>query len=172
MNESEKEIKEREEEEEEEESWVLHAVGHVESSATESQHRTKEAWAAHECAVVVAREYAEAAAGLGAYCATVWVVFGIDRLAEEHLATHPRGDRTREPRGCFSVSTPARPNHLGVTEAALVAQTLLPDGRVRLTVRGLDALDGSPVFDLKPGARTPYAEAEVASAAAAAASSS
>ena len=154
----------------EEGPWVLHAIGHVESSAVASQHRTKEAWAAHECAVVVARAYAEAAAGLRAHCATVWVVFGIDRVADVHLAAHPRGDRTREPRGCFSVSTPARPNHLGVTEAALVAQTPLPDGRVRLTVRGLDALDGSPVFDLKPGVRTPESLAEAAAAACASAS--
>lgn len=140
--------------------YELAAVGHVESSARESQHRSKEAWAEHECAVVVSARYAAAVAELETYCATLWLVYGLDRVADVHLAAHPRGDRTREQRGCFSVSTPARPNHLGVTEAALVASCALPDGRVRLTLRGLDALDGSPVFDIKPGVRTPYALAE------------
>ena len=140
--------------------YELVAVGHVESSARESQHRSKEAWAEHECSVLVSARFAEAAAGLATFCATLWLVYGLDRVGDVHLAAHPRGDRTRALRGCFSVSTPARPNHLGVTEAALVACCALPDGRVRLTLRGLDALDGSPVFDIKPGVRTPYALAE------------
>ena len=140
--------------------YELQAIGHVVSSARDSQHRSKEAWALHESSIIISREFAEATEGLCVFCATAWVVFGIDRITAVHLEAHPRGDRTREPRGCFSVSTPARPNHLGVTEVILLGQEVLPDGRVGIAVKGLDALDGSPVFDIKAGARTAYAENE------------
>ena len=143
------------------ERYELHAIGHVMSSARESQHRTKEGWAVHESSIVIKSEFAEAAKGLCVFCSTAWIIYGIDRITDVRLEAHPRGDKTRQPRGCFSVSTPARPNHLGVTEVILLHQEALPDGRVRIDVKGLDALDGSPVFDIKGGNRTPYAENEV-----------
>jgi tRNA-Thr(GGU) m(6)t(6)A37 methyltransferase TsaA len=61
------------------------------------------------------------------------------------LHQHPRGDRSRPKRGVFALRSPRRPNGIGVTEVELL--------EVRenvLTVRGLDALDGTPVLDLKP----------------------
>lgn len=58
---------------------------------------------------------------------------------------HPRGDRTREKRGVFALRSPRRPNGIGVTEVELLGIR----GNV-LTVRGLDAVDGTPVLDLKP----------------------
>jgi len=60
-------------------------------------------------------------------------------------ARHPRG-RTDWPRvGIFAQRAKARPNRIGVTTCELVGI----DGRL-VRVRGLDAIDGTPVLDLKP----------------------
>ena len=50
------------------------------------------------------------------------------------------------PRGVFALRAPVRPNPIAVTTVALVAR----HGN-RLIVRGLEALDGTPLIDIKPG---------------------
>jgi len=61
------------------------------------------------------------------------------------LRQHPRGDRSRPKRGVFALRSPHRPNPIGVT----VVDLLAVEGNV-LVVKGLDALNGSPVLDIKP----------------------
>ncbi len=75
----------------------------------------------------------------------ILVVFAFHRSEGWDLVQHPRGDTTREKRGVFALRSPRRPNGIGVTEVELVEIR----GSV-LTVRGLDAVDGTPVLDLKP----------------------
>jgi tRNA (adenine37-N6)-methyltransferase len=76
------------------------------------------------------------------------VVYVFDRVDESTItvdARHPRG-RTDWPRvGIFAQRAKARPNRIGVTTCEIVAV----DER-SVTVRGLDAIDGTPVLDLKP----------------------
>jgi tRNA (adenine37-N6)-methyltransferase len=59
-------------------------------------------------------------------------------------AFHPRGNPAWPVTGVLAGRSPLRPNHLGVSRCELLAV----DG-LELTVRGLDALDGSPVLDVK-----------------------
>ncbi|MBN1956416.1 MAG: tRNA (N6-threonylcarbamoyladenosine(37)-N6)-methyltransferase TrmO [Anaerolineae bacterium] len=73
------------------------------------------------------------------------VVFCFHRSQGFELLQHPRGDRSRPQRGVFALRSPRRPNPIGVTEVELVEIV----GNV-LHVRGLDAIDGTPVLDLKP----------------------
>lgn len=61
------------------------------------------------------------------------------------LFQHPRGDKSKPRRGVFSLRSPLRPNPIGVTEVELVS---INDNI--LTVNGLDAINDSPVLDLKP----------------------
>ncbi len=80
----------------------------------------------------------------------VLVIFNF-HLAEGYaLLQHPRGDKSRLKRGVFALRSPYRPNHIGVTEAELLA---IADNV--LSLRGLDAINGTPVLDIKPadGAR-------------------
>jgi len=76
------------------------------------------------------------------------VVYHFDRVAEatiERGARHPRGN-PRWPRvGIFAQRAKDRPNRLGTTIVAIERR----EGRV-LAVRGLDAVDGTPVVDIKP----------------------
>jgi tRNA-Thr(GGU) m(6)t(6)A37 methyltransferase TsaA len=76
----------------------------------------------------------------------VLVVFQFHLAEEFELRQHPRGDPSRPLRGVFALRSPRRPNPIGVTEVDLLEIR----GNV-LLVRGLDAVDGTPVLDLKPG---------------------
>lgn len=61
------------------------------------------------------------------------------------MKVHPRGDLERGLRGVFSTRSPSRPNPIGKATVRLLERK----GNV-LKVRGLDAINGSPVLDIKP----------------------
>jgi len=89
----------------------------------------------------------EVLAGLDQF-SHVEVLFHFDRVDEAKVnlgARHPRGNEAWPKVGIFAQRAKARPNRLGLTTCQLVAV----DG-LALTVRGLDAIDGTPVLDLKP----------------------
>jgi len=79
----------------------------------------------------------------------ILVLYYLHQSSGHSLQLHPRGDPTRELRGVFATRSPNRPTPIAVTS-----------GRVErvedniLTVTGLDALDGSPVLDIKPYAES------------------
>jgi tRNA-Thr(GGU) m(6)t(6)A37 methyltransferase TsaA len=75
----------------------------------------------------------------------IMVIFHFHRSQGYDLCQHPRGDRSRPQRGVFALRSPRRPNPIGATVVDLVAI----EGNV-LRVRGLDAINGTPVLDLKP----------------------
>ena len=63
----------------------------------------------------------------------------------ETLAVHPRGDERRPLTGVFSTRSPDRPNPIGLHRVRVVAA-----GRDWIEVDALEAVDGTPVVDLKP----------------------
>ncbi|MEO7272401.1 MAG: tRNA (N6-threonylcarbamoyladenosine(37)-N6)-methyltransferase TrmO [Vicinamibacterales bacterium] len=69
----------------------------------------------------------------------------LDRARRDVLSVHPRGDPSRPVEGVFSTRSPHRPNPLGLHQVEVTAV----DG-CRLRVRSLEALDGTPIIDLKP----------------------
>lgn len=79
----------------------------------------------------------------------LWVLFWMHHLSpaqRRQLKAHPRGDTSRPLTGVFALHSPMRPNPIGMTRVRLVRRA----GN-RLVVEGLDALDGSPVLDIKSG---------------------
>lgn len=105
-------------------------------------------WGGSESRIVLDERFpAEALAGLDAF-SHVEVLFFFDRVTPEQVETgarHPRGD-PRWPRvGIFAQRAKDRPNRLGAT----ICRVLGVDGRT-LRVAELDAIDGTPVLDLKP----------------------
>jgi len=104
-------------------------------------------WARIESVIELEPQYAGGLAGLGEFSHVI-VVFALDRAQfelAEHLTRQPRG-RADAPRlGVFAQRTKYRPNPLAVTTVELLG---VEGHRVR--VRGLDALDGTPVLDIKP----------------------
>ena len=75
----------------------------------------------------------------------ILVVFHFHQSEGYDLLQHPRGDQNQPKRGVFTLRSPMRPNPIGTTKVEL----LKVEDNI-LTVRGLDALNGTPVLDLKP----------------------
>jgi tRNA-Thr(GGU) m(6)t(6)A37 methyltransferase TsaA len=76
------------------------------------------------------------------------ILYVFDRIGTSDLvlgARHPRGNLSWPRVGIFAQRAKARPNRLGATIVRIVGR----DGR-RLRVEGLDAIDGTPVVDIKP----------------------
>lgn len=76
------------------------------------------------------------------------VLFHFDRVQEAaivHGARHPRSNKSWPLVGIFAQRGKDRPNRLGSTIVEVIGR----EGR-SLTVRGLDAIDGTPVLDIKP----------------------
>lgn len=77
--------------------------------------------------------------------AEVIVLTWLDRASRDVLAVHPQGDRDRPRCGVFSTRSADRPNPIGLHTIRILAI----DG-TRIQVRNLEALDGTPVLDVKP----------------------
>ncbi len=77
----------------------------------------------------------------------------LDRADRDVLSVHPRGDTRRPRRGVFNTRSPARPNPVGLHEVRLLELAPGTDGGVRLRVAPLEALDGTPVIDIKTSYR-------------------
>ena len=105
-------------------------------------------WGGVEATIVLDDRFpADALAGLEEF-SHLDVIFVFDQVDPESVnvgARHPRGNTDWPAVGIFAQRAKARPNRIGVTTCDLVSV----DGRV-VTVRGLDAIDGTPVLDLKP----------------------
>jgi tRNA-Thr(GGU) m(6)t(6)A37 methyltransferase TsaA len=73
------------------------------------------------------------------------VLTWLDRGRRDVLRVHPRGDPNRAEQGVFNTRSPDRPNPIGLHRVTVVAID-----RVRLRVRDLEALNGTPILDVKP----------------------
>jgi tRNA-Thr(GGU) m(6)t(6)A37 methyltransferase TsaA len=93
---------------------------------------------------VIAPAFADALDGL-APGDDVLVLTWFDRARRDVVRVHPRGDRTRAEQGVFATRSPHRPNPIGLHRVTIVAI----DGN-RVQVRPLEAIDGTPVLDIKP----------------------
>jgi tRNA-Thr(GGU) m(6)t(6)A37 methyltransferase TsaA len=93
-------------------------------------------------------QYAAGLEGLGEFSHAI-VVFWLDQMKPfdpaKQLLRKPRGRDDLDAVGVFAQRTKYRPNPIGVTAVEIVGVK----GNI-VSVRGLDALDGTPVLDLKP----------------------
>ena len=75
----------------------------------------------------------------------ILVLTWLDRAERDVLAVHPRDDQARPLTGVFSTRSSDRPNPIGLHATEIVA---IEGTRIR--VRNLEAIDGTPVLDIKP----------------------
>ncbi|KAH3745552.1 hypothetical protein Pelo_13052 [Pelomyxa schiedti] len=122
----------------------LQPIGYVHTDFVESRFRTREDLESQEATISFLDQYADALQGVDAY-ATCLVVFYLHGLHGQPplLTAHPRGDLSRPARGVWTTGSPMRPNHLAITKVHILSV----EGCV-MRVRGLDALDGTPVVDI------------------------
>jgi len=127
-------------------SFVLAAIGHVRGGRTEA---IDDDWGASRARIELDATRFEAAALAGlADFSHAEVIFLFDKVGEgeiEYGARHPRGRPDWPLVGIFVQRGRNRPNRLGSCVCRIVAV----DG-LHLDVEGLDAIDGTPVLDIKP----------------------
>jgi len=75
----------------------------------------------------------------------VLVLTWLHQADRDVLTVHPRGDVTRPEQGVFSTRSPHRPNPIGLHRVGVLAI----DGD-RVHVSSLEAVDGTPILDIKP----------------------
>jgi tRNA-Thr(GGU) m(6)t(6)A37 methyltransferase TsaA len=125
--------------------FALHPIGRVASPLTDPAAAPKQG---DEGAPDAWIEFAPAM--LPALCdlragAEVIVLTWLDRADRTVLAVHPRDDPARPVTGVFSTRSADRPNPVGLHRVRILAV----DG-ARMAVAGLEAVDGTPVVDVKP----------------------
>jgi len=124
---------------------LLVPIGRVESPLTNAAEAPKQgfeggpdAWLVFEPRVLDALDGLEPGA-------RVIVLTWLDRADRDTLRVHPRDDASNPLRGVFGTRSADRPNPIGLHEVKVLA---VEGNRVR--VSDLEALDGTPVVDLKP----------------------
>ncbi len=122
-------------------TYTISPIGYVQNEHDEPKPAPQ--IAATESRIVLFPEYQLGLTGLE-NSERVMVLFYFSRAGEPEMLQHPRGDASRPKRGVFALHSPKRPNHIGVTFADILS---IEDNVI--LVRGLDALNGTPVIDLK-----------------------
>jgi tRNA-Thr(GGU) m(6)t(6)A37 methyltransferase TsaA len=126
-------------------TFTLRPIGRVRSSRAAV---SDDGWDAEQASIEIDADLpAECLDGIESFshAEIIYVFDQVDESRVERGARHPRG-RADWPRvGIFTQRAKDRPNRLGAT----VVEILSRSGRT-LIVKGLDAVDGTPVVDIKP----------------------
>jgi tRNA (adenine37-N6)-methyltransferase len=124
--------------------FALRPIGFVRSPVIDP---IDDGWGAVESKIVLEPDYRPGLRGLGdfSHVLVVALLHGASFDLARHLVRRPRGLAEMPEIGIFAQRAKDRPNPLGITVVSLVA--VESDG---IAVRGLDAIDGTPILDLKP----------------------
>ena len=126
-------------------AYELWPIGRVQSPLTDRAAAPKQGdEGAPRARVVFLPEFREAASGLregDEVLVLTWLHLG----RRDVLSVHPRGDAKRPLTGVFATRSPDRPNPIGLHAVAIEAVE-----EDAITVRDLEAIDGTAVLDVKP----------------------
>ena len=125
---------------------VLRQIGSVRSSLDDRTHAPKQGWGSgQEAMIEILPEYVEGLQGIAAGD-DVLVLTWLHLSDRSMLRVHPRDDPTSPMTGVFATRSADRPNPIGLHRV-----TVLGIEQQRwLRVGGLEAIDGTPVVDIKP----------------------
>jgi tRNA-Thr(GGU) m(6)t(6)A37 methyltransferase TsaA len=127
------------------ERYVVTPIGHVQSPLVDRERAPKQgSEGAPDAWLVFDPEVAEGIRDLAAG-SDVLVLTWLHLSRRDVLAVHPRDDPRNPLTGVFSTRSQDRPNPIGLHRVTLVEV----DG-LRVRVRDLEALDGTPILDVKP----------------------
>jgi tRNA-Thr(GGU) m(6)t(6)A37 methyltransferase TsaA len=126
-------------------TFEIHPIGHVESPlrSTADAPRQGDEGAPHAYLILDSAVLA----GLDGIAVgdEIVVLTWLHEADRRVLTVHPRGDLTRPKQGVFSTRSASRPNPIGLHRARVLSL----DG-IRMQVSGIEAIDGTPIVDLKP----------------------
>jgi tRNA-Thr(GGU) m(6)t(6)A37 methyltransferase TsaA len=125
--------------------YAVHAIGYVRSSLQSTDKAPRQGnEGAPDAWVVIESAYVSALAGINRGDRIVLITF-LHRADRTTLQTHPRNDPRIPLTGVFATRSPDRPNPLGLH----MVEVREVEG-IRLRVGPIEAIDGTPVVDIKP----------------------
>ena len=125
--------------------FTLRPIGHVRSPLVDPAHAPRQGdEGAPPARIVVDPALRPALTGLTTG-ADVLVLTWLHRARRDEITTRPRDDPDRPEQGVFATRSPHRPNPIGLHRVRIVA---IDDAGI--VVDHLEAVDGTPVLDLKP----------------------
>ena len=128
-----------------EHAYLVRPIGWVESSLVDRADAPNQGYlGAPDAWIAINAEVREGIRDLRAG-SDILVLTWLHLSRRDELATRPGNDPTRAELGVFSTRSPARPNPIGLHRATVIATD---EGR--LQVSPLEAIDGTPVIDIKP----------------------
>jgi tRNA-Thr(GGU) m(6)t(6)A37 methyltransferase TsaA len=123
----------------------VRAIGRVESALTDMATAPKQGdEGAPDAWLVFERDVLEGLQGVRPGDRVI-VLTWLDRAERDVLRVHPRDDVTRPKQGVFTTRSADRPNPIGLHEVEVVSI----EGE-RVHVRALEAVNGTPIVDMKP----------------------
>jgi tRNA-Thr(GGU) m(6)t(6)A37 methyltransferase TsaA len=118
--------------------WVESPLTDMATAPKQGHEGSPEAWLVFEPAVLDGLD------GIAAGDEVILLTW-LDRADRDVLRVHPRDDVSNPMRGVFTTRSADRPNPIGLHPVQIVE---IDGNRVR--VRNLEALDGTPIVDVKP----------------------
>lgn len=126
------------------EQIVMQPIGLVHNAVEGKKHTD---WGKDVSVIRLKEEYKGGLLGMENFSHAI-ILFYLDKakfIPEKHLQRHPQNRDDMPKVGIFSQRTKDRPNTIGMTSVAILSVD-----ETSLTVQGLDAIDGTPVLDIKP----------------------
>ncbi|MEW9531012.1 tRNA (N6-threonylcarbamoyladenosine(37)-N6)-methyltransferase TrmO [Microbispora sp. NPDC049125] len=132
------------------ETYEIHPVGVIRSPLRSRSEAPKQGdEGAPDAWLEIGPAFAEALDGV-APGAEILILTWFHEADRDALTVRPRGDATRRMSGVFATRSPDRPNPIGLHRVTVVGLEGGADGGSRVLVRPLEAIDGTPVVDVKP----------------------
>jgi tRNA-Thr(GGU) m(6)t(6)A37 methyltransferase TsaA len=127
-------------------TYTIQPIGYVRSTLTDRENAPRQgSEGAPEAWVEIEPPFTDALAGVASGDEVILLTW-LHLADRDVLRVHPRGDPRNPIAGVFATRSPDRPNPIGMHRV----RVLETDGRTRLRVFPLEAVDGTPVVDIKP----------------------
>ena len=126
------------------EEIIMHPIGYVKNEVST---RKDVSWGEDTSVIQLEEEYRSGLSGLEDFSHAI-ILFYLDKanyVKEKHLQRRPQNREDMPLVGIFSQRGKDRPNQIGMTSVRILSVS-----ENSLTVQGLDAIDGTPVLDIKP----------------------
>jgi tRNA-Thr(GGU) m(6)t(6)A37 methyltransferase TsaA len=126
-----------------EEKIVLNPIGYVKTSAEGEEVKDKSVYSQ----IIVHDDLVDGLSGISGF-SHLFILFYLNQITVKQrktLKVHPRGRQDMPLTGVFAARTMLRPNPIGLTLVELIKVE-----KNVLTIKGLDAYNGTPVLDIKP----------------------
>lgn len=120
----------------------LKPIGHVRNETKKPAHRE---WGKIESVLIIDPDFTASIDGIEGFSHIIILFWMHQTRGEIPVKVHPQGRDDLPLTGVFATRAPHRPNAIGMTVVKLLERS-----KNMLRVSGLDAIDGSPVLDIKP----------------------